>query len=257
VGFASVNSAVTVGWSGAGREVGGEGEVLLRFQIGEAPGLGGADVGVGVAAEGDARGCRVPAGAVAGLILDETGRDDAVTLRAIARRIGIAAPSIYAHFADRDAILTALVEDGFRDLSDAIRSAGDGVDNPVQRLRGICRAYLKFAARRPHRYQLMFGTRHHGPESGGYDTAAGAEAFHILVDAIRDCAGGSSISVDPFFGATTVWIALHGYATLHPARPDFPWPDEQRLIDHFLTALSRPLDPHVGGVQDTGDRRAR
>jgi AcrR family transcriptional regulator len=175
----------------------------------------------------------------AGLILDETGRDDAVTLRAIARRIGIAAPSIYAHFADRDAILTALVEDGFRDLSNAIRSAGSGAADPVQRLRVTCRAYLEFAARRPHRYQLMFSTRQHTPESGGYDTAAGAEAFHILVDAIRDCAAaGSPVNADPFFGATTVWTALHGYATLRPARPDFPWPADQSLIDHLLTALS-------------------
>jgi hypothetical protein len=76
-------------------------------------------------------------------------------------------------------------------------------------------------------------------ESGGYDTAAGAEAFHVLVDAIRECtAEGSPVSADPFFGATTAWMALHGYATLHPARPDFPWPDEQRLIDHLLM-LSR------------------
>jgi AcrR family transcriptional regulator len=179
----------------------------------------------------------------AGLILDETGSADAVTLRAIARRIAIAAPSIYAHFPDRDAILTALVEDGFRDLRNAIHSATSGVDDPVQRLRDTCRAYLEFSARRPQRYRLMFGTRHHGPESGGYDTDAGAETFHVLVGAIRDCATAESpVSTDPFFGATTVWIALHGYATLRPARPDFPWPDDQRLIDHLLTALSCPAD---------------
>ena len=179
----------------------------------------------------------------AGLILDEAGSADAVTLRAIARRIAIAAPSIYAHFPDREAILTALVEDGFRDLSNGIHSASSGVDDPVQRLRVTCQAYLKFAERRPQRYRLMFSTRHHGPEPGGYDTAAGAEAFHVLVGAISDCAAaGSLVSADPFFGATTVWIALHGYATLHPARPDFPWPDDKRLIDHLLTALSCPAD---------------
>jgi AcrR family transcriptional regulator len=174
----------------------------------------------------------------AGLSLDETGSADAVTLRAIARRIAIAAPSIYAHFPNREAILTALVEDGFRDLGNAIRSARSGVGDPVQRLRVTCRAYLEFAQRRPQRYRLMFDTRHHGPEPGGYDTAAGAEAFHVLVGAISDCAAaGSPVSVDPFFGATTVWIALHGYATLRPARPDFPWPDDRRLIDHVLAAL--------------------
>ncbi|MFZ0041266.1 MAG: TetR/AcrR family transcriptional regulator, partial [Solirubrobacteraceae bacterium] len=142
----------------------------------------------------------------AGLILDETGSADAVTLRAIARRIAIAAPSIYAHFANREAILTALVEDGFRDLRNAIHSATSGVDDPVQRLRATCQTYLEFADRHPQRYRLMFATRHLGPEPGGYDTAAGAETFHVLVGAISDCAtAGSPISVDPFFGATTVW----------------------------------------------------
>src|SRR5215469_13028141 len=85
----------------------------------------------------------------AGQILDETGRVDAVTLRAIARRIAIAAPSIYAHFPDLDAILTAMVEEGFDELRAAIHTAADGAADPVQRLRLTCHAYFEFAAHRP------------------------------------------------------------------------------------------------------------
>ena len=53
-------------------------------------------------------------------IIDRTGSDDAVTLRAVAREVGIAAPSIYAHFADRDAIVLAAVSRTFSELYEAI-----------------------------------------------------------------------------------------------------------------------------------------
>ena len=61
-------------------------------------------------------------------------------------------------------------------------------------------------------------------------------------EAISDCAAaGSPVRVDPFFGATTVWMALHGYAMLHPARPDFPM--------HTLTVTGTSL----AGRPDSGD----
>ena len=58
-------------------------------------------------------------------ILDATGDENAVTLRAVARAAGISAPSIYAHFPNRQAILLALVQDAFNDLTDHLRAAAD------------------------------------------------------------------------------------------------------------------------------------
>ena len=176
----------------------------------------------------------------AGGILDETGRDDAVSLRAVARRIGIAAPSIYAHFADRDAMLTALVDDGFVELGAFVRAARHGVQDSAQRLHAGCRAYLEFATRRPQRYQLMFSIQGHRLDPETYSTSPGAESFAILVDAIADCAADqSSTSIDPFADAVAVLVALHGYALLRPARPNFPWPDEAVLLNHLVGSLAR------------------
>src|ERR1700743_2641011 len=56
-------------------------------------------------------------------IVERTGSDDAVTLRAVAREVGIAAPSIYAHFADREAIIMAAVVQIFDELADAVEQA--------------------------------------------------------------------------------------------------------------------------------------
>lgn len=176
----------------------------------------------------------------AGQLLDETGRDAAVTLRAVARRVGIATTSIYDHFPDRDAILAALVQQGFAELSSDVDAAHRATVDPVARLRAGCKAYLDFATRRPQRYRLMLGPAYHPRGPGGYSATAGARSLDLLVASIADCAAtGGSDSRDPQLDASAVLVALHGYAVLLPSRPDFPWPDQRELLDHLVTALAR------------------
>ena len=67
--------------------------------------------------------------AAAHALLDEAG-EDAVTLRAVARRVGISAPSIYAHFADRQAILLAVATDAFAELAASLGDATARYDDP-------------------------------------------------------------------------------------------------------------------------------
>ena len=58
-------------------------------------------------------------------LLERTGSEEAVTLRAVARQVGISAPSIYSHFPEREAIVDAIVDDAFRDFNAAIKDASD------------------------------------------------------------------------------------------------------------------------------------
>ena len=78
----------------------------------------------------------IVAGALA--LIERTGSDEAVTLRAVAREIGIAAPSIYAHFADREAIIMAVVVRVFDELSEAI-TKGQAAAGPRIRSTGSSR----------------------------------------------------------------------------------------------------------------------
>ncbi|MEV7679982.1 TetR/AcrR family transcriptional regulator [Streptomyces sp. NPDC088341] len=120
----------------------------------------------------------------------DRGDERAVTLRAVARKAGIAARSIYPHFPDRPAIMLAVVREAFGELSGRLRAAadaaGDGprqtlyatgdprqqqdtvgddlrqglylaADDHRQRLYAACHAYLDFAAVHPERYRVMFG----------------------------------------------------------------------------------------------------
>ena len=63
------------------------------------------------------------AGATA--LLERTGSEEAVTLRAVAREVGISAPSIYSHFPDREAIVDAIVDGAFVDFNAAIEDAAN------------------------------------------------------------------------------------------------------------------------------------
>ena len=184
---------------------------------------------------GEGRLLRAEILAAATELLDASGDERAVTLRAVARRVGIAAPSIYPHFPDRPAIVLALVQQGFTELADRIRSAvATAGEDPDLRLVAACRAYVDFARSRPERYRAMFGGAH-DPED---PAAPVAEAMLILTETLTDCvAAGRSTSADPAADAISLWVGLHGLAHHYAVATSFRWPMD---IVHRITApLSR------------------
>src|SRR4051812_20528768 len=92
----------------------------------------------------------------AGDLLTVASAGQAVTLRAIARRAGIAAPSIYRHFADRDAVLAALVQESFEELATAAQAAVQAAPDAAAAVRAVCSAYVTFAREHPGRYRILF-----------------------------------------------------------------------------------------------------
>ena len=188
--------------------------------------------------------------AAASSLLDETGQEQSVTLRAVARRIGIAAPSIYGHFADRETILLAVVQQAFAELTGeltAARAAAGG--DPVEGLRAVGAAYLDFARRRPQRYRVMFG--------GAWDATAaveaasvsqadaqalGGDALAVLAGVLHACvAAGRSRSTDPYGDSVALWVGLHGLAHQRAVIPNFPWPADtaDRIVER-LALLELP-----------------
>lgn len=84
-----------------------------------------------------------------------------LSLRSIARELGITAPAIYNYFSDRDALVTALIIDAYASFGDcqhAARDAHPGPGREIDRLRATGIAYRKWALDHPHRYMLIFGS---------------------------------------------------------------------------------------------------
>jgi AcrR family transcriptional regulator len=180
----------------------------------------------------------------ASTLLEETGRDDALTLRAVARIAGITAPAIYAHFADRNEILVTVVERAFSELATALRSAAASESLPVAVLYAVCRAYLNFAAEHPSLYRVLF-ERHRAPPTEPVDThndiatMIGADAFGVLLDAVEACIdAGASDETSAQAATIRAWVSLHGMATLSANLPWFPWPPRDNLLHDLITRVA-------------------
>ncbi|BBA98807.1 putative TetR family transcriptional regulator [Actinacidiphila reveromycinica] len=176
-------------------------------------------------------------------LLDETGDERAITLRSVARRVGIAAPSIYPHFPDQPAIMLAVVQGEFAALSDALRACAEAAgDAPRDRLTAICEGYLRYAREHPGRYRTMFGGLWMPTLGDSSVTEAdlaglGTDTLHLLIGALGDCvAAGQSTSTDPEGDAIALWLGLHGLAHQRAVTRVHPWPADTG--DRMIAALA-------------------
>ena len=187
-------------------------------------------------------------------LIERDGGEEAVTLRAVAREVGIAAPSIYAHFDGREAILLAVVQRVFGQLAEFSRAAIDAAPDPVAKLLAGTEAYVTFGLEHPARYSVLFGSERgrdmckEGNLEIGRDGRPrldyGGEAFDLLVAGIEACVdAGRSTSTDVVGDAVAVWVGLHGTVSLWSALWAFPWPEREQFVANLVLSLAKVTAP--------------
>ncbi|MER7004982.1 TetR/AcrR family transcriptional regulator [Dactylosporangium sp. NPDC000555] len=186
--------------------------------------------------------------AAAERLLEREGNEEALTLRSVAREAGISAPSIYTHFADRDAIVEAVLDIAFERLRLLVLDAVGSVEDPVQRLLAGCHAYANFGMDDPARYRVLFGRQRADRPAIGSPKDIGElpevwrhrlDSFMVLVDALAECVkAGRSGSTDPFADATAVWTSLHGAVTMRQFIPGFPLPPLGATVDDLVRRIA-------------------
>ncbi len=153
----------------------------------------------------------------AALHIVETRGTAALTLRAAARLAGVSQAAPYRHFANKEAILAAVAEDGFRSLMAAMRRAADaGGDGPLERLRGVGLGYVTFATEHPSHFRVMFGREMADRSAFPALRQVATETFNVVVEAISDCqrAGLVRSEEPPADLALTAWSSVHGLSAL-------------------------------------------
>jgi AcrR family transcriptional regulator len=152
--------------------------------------------------------------AAAEVVLAERGVEG-FTLRECARRAGVSHAAPAHHFGDVTGLLTAVAVLGFETLTQFMRQARAGIEDPVARLRAIGRGYVAFAREYPERFRLAFGRHRLNPEDPALQ-AAGREAFAELETTIRLIAraGDEPLSGDLLAALMHAWSVVHGYAHL-------------------------------------------
>jgi AcrR family transcriptional regulator len=83
---------------------------------------------------------------------------DGLSLRAVARSLGMASSALYRYFASRDDLLTALIIDAYNSLGAAVESAAGGEGGPRDRWTAACWAVRAWARSNPHEYALIYGS---------------------------------------------------------------------------------------------------
>lgn len=139
-----------------------------------------------------------------------------LSLREIARRVGVSHAAPYRHFADKDALLAAVAEEGFELLTITLKEAMQQVSSPLKQVQACGVAYVCYALAHPSHYRIMFGA--YGASSAQqYPTLADAaiQAFMVLVDGIiAGQQAGMIRSEDPKQLARAAWSLMHGLAML-------------------------------------------
>lgn len=187
--------------------------------------------------------------AAAGRLLAAGTEPDALSLRAVAREAGIAAPSVYLQFESKEALFGAVVAEHFARFRQAIEAAVEVGTDPAARLLNGCLAYGRFAAEHPGSYRIIFETHQEGIDAPVPGTPLGMDAFQVLVDAVAACIdAGQARPGDPFRIATDIWVTLHGMASLRQRLPGFPWPDADMQVARILEAITGVpgLQEHLG-----------
>ncbi|GAA1026323.1 MULTISPECIES: TetR/AcrR family transcriptional regulator [Amycolatopsis] len=130
------------------------------------------------------------------------------SLRAVARKAGVSPTAPYRHFADRDALESALAAQGLRDLNEDLIQ-GDAMPATVAELAELGVAYVDFALRRPALFRLMFGN---ACDDTNDDRVQAAAAVHeTLARAV------AAVFPEADLAAITIagWGMVHGLASLH------------------------------------------
>jgi AcrR family transcriptional regulator len=174
-------------------------------------------------------------------IIGERGVEG-LSLREVARRLGVSHQAPYRHFASRDHILAACVARAYQEFAAALEDRPRDHD-PGRDLHNMGEAYLAYARAEPLKYRLMFGTTLPPPSEHPEMMANARRAFALLHEAIGQLGGrtGRTVSKDAVF----VWAAIHGLATIMHSEAVHTLNLEsgagEQLEPHLLARLSRAL----------------
>jgi AcrR family transcriptional regulator len=181
--------------------------------------------------------------AVAERLLLDTGSVEAVSIRAVADAVGVTPPSIYRHFADKNDLMFEVSARHFTALEAYIGRACEGIDDPVEALAALGRAYVEFGLANPEPYRIMFMTRADvTPEVYQGAALAQSASFGKLMRCVQDCIDAGRFKphyTDAYRLSLGFWARVHGITSLRVSKPHMAWPDDRDFMDDYVEMCLR------------------
>jgi AcrR family transcriptional regulator len=173
--------------------------------------------------------------------------DEAFSLRAVAREAKIAAPSIYIHFADMNALLLAVLEKLIREQvalrADAEEKAARAGGGAWERLLARSLAAVAFGLKHPGHYKVLYEgrvvSRLNNPRLEEFSRPSVVRAVELIRE-IPVAKGARRVCDDPQRLALLLWSGLHGITSLRINKPGLPWPEMMELAEQMTRAIIQP-----------------
>ncbi len=180
----------------------------------------------------------------------ESGGPEAVTMQAVAERVGVRAPSLYKRVASRSALLRAVAEDAMAEIGTELASAARTGD-PAEDLRSMAMAFRAWAQRAPNAYRHLFGA---APGADRPSTGLGAAAVAPLLDACSRLVGPAH-ALD---AARLLTAYVHGFTSMDLAGGFGLGGDIDAAFRWGVATLTRALgDGTPAGPQPRAEGRLR
>lgn len=150
-----------------------------------------------------------------------------LSLRAIARELGVTAPAIYNYFPRLDDLITALIVDAYNDLAESMQAAFDAVQTDAmrQRMGATLHAYRDWALKNPAMFQLIYGNPIPGYEAPSEVTVPlAARPFEIMGQAVQIGLETGEMHMPEAYAHVTEPLAQHAEAIIqqgaYPIAPE-------------------------------------
>ena len=177
----------------------------------------------------------------AGTVLESEGAH-AISLRRLARSLGVSHAAPGHHFADRAELLAELAADGYAGLADAL-AEGMAAESAENWLKATGRAYIRFGMANPERYRMMFASQLMGENCPDRLRAESSRAYMMLLQASYQ--GMPDVDPNEYrVGVTEMfaWSLVHGAVMLWLDGQLGPGVDRES----FLALTDRILEAKVG-----------
>jgi AcrR family transcriptional regulator len=176
----------------------------------------------------------------AAMDLLEEGGATALSLRAVARRAGVSPAAPYRHYADRDALISAVAAVGYRELAEQLAAAHPS-PSTADDFGAIAVAYVQFALQRPALFRVMFA------EPCDTDNSERVAATNAISEYVSAIVRQSFPGFDTEALSTAAWALVHGLAFLHlDGKLDASAPDvvsnRVRAAVHAVLTVSRAAE---------------
>lgn len=177
-------------------------------------------------------------------VIGEVGIEN-LSLREVARRLGVSHQAPYRHFPSRDHLLAEVVDRVFQEFGEYL-TEGMPTDDPRADFVRMGRRYLEYAAEKPLEYRLMFGATLPDPREHPDMMEKGCLSFdglrEVLSRILEVPADSERVTLEAMF----VWSTIHGLASIRETEAmgglGIDDDTQARVIDHVLARIDSALE---------------